>query len=188
MTFMTRDLLQRPSALKRKPTTRMPTTTTAAKSGDQPALDDPPQDEELGQADRDDRHHEGEGGAQRQALAEQRLDDRDRARGVRVERDRDQDDDRHGERVVAAADLGDEVGRHEAVDERADADPDEDVRQDLADEVLRVRPGVAEALLDREPQVERRRAAAGPDLEDPRLDPALDARAGRGRARRRSRR
>ena len=54
-------------------------------------------------------------------FAEERLDDRDRARGVAVERDAEDHERRDGERVVAAADRDDEVGRDEAVDERADA-------------------------------------------------------------------
>ena len=45
---------------------------------------------------------------------------------------------------------------------------------DLADEVPGGRPGVAHALLHREPEVERRCAAAGPDGEDPGLDPLLE--------------
>src|SRR5664280_1048516 len=142
--------------------------------GHQADLHDPAQDHELRQADGDDRHHEGERGTERQALAKERLDDRDGPRRVRVERDRDRHDDRHREWVVTPADLGDQLHRDEAVDERPDPDPDDHVEQDLADEVPGRRPRIAQSLLDRETEVERRRAAPGPDREDPRLDPLLE--------------
>src|SRR5450759_4639602 len=148
-----------------------------AEDGDQAELHDPAEDHELGQADRDDRHHEGERGPQRHALAQERLDDRDRACGVRVERDRDGHHDRDRERVLAPADLGNELGRNEAVDERPDADPDDHVEQDPPNQVLRGRPGVAHALLHREADVERRGAAPGPDREDPGPDPLFEGQA-----------
>src|SRR5450759_4690980 len=108
-----------------------------AEDRDEWPADDAAQDDELGQADGGDRHHEREGRAERHALAEEGLDDWDRAGGIRVERDGDQHDDRHGERVGSTADGGHELRRGVAVDEGPDADADQQVGHDPSNEVLR---------------------------------------------------
>ena len=69
--------------------------------------------------------------------------------GVAVERDAQRDEGRHRERVVLAADPDDELGRHEAVDDGADADADDDPLPDPPDDVERGAPGVADPVLER---------------------------------------
>ena len=144
----------------------------AGEDRDELRLHDPPEDDHLRERQGGDGHHEREGRAHRQALGDEHLDDRDGPGGVAVERDAEQDEGRHGERVVAAADRHDEVGRDEAVDDGADADADEDERQDLPDEAARGRPGVADPVLERQLHLDGP-GATRLDLPDVRLHVAL---------------
>ena len=103
------------------------------------------QDDRLRQRERDDRHHEGEHGAQRGALLEQSLHDRDDAGRVGVHGDAEQHGERHAPPGVGAHDRRHEVLGHVAVDDGADGDAGEHVGPHLADDVLDGLPGVGDA-------------------------------------------
>ena len=166
--------------------TTIPAATMRHERREQARLHDLAQDHHLGQREGRDGHHEREGGAHRQALAEERLDDRDRARGVGVERHAEGDERRHRERVARAADLDDELGGHEAVDDGADADADDHVGPDPPDDVERGAPGVAQAVAQGGLAVDR--DAPGADLPDVVLDVALELEPADQQSRRRPRR
>jgi hypothetical protein len=74
----------------------------------------------------------GEQGAHRQALVVQGLDQRHDAGGVGVERDADRDGDQHAERRCRYRLAGERVFGRSAVDEGAQADSDQQVGPDLA--------------------------------------------------------
>src|SRR5450631_617531 len=111
---------------------------------DERGFQDPAQQDELGQAERDDGHHEGEQGAHRQALVVQGQHQRHDAGGVGVQRDPDHHRDQDGEGVPGSGVLGEEVLRCPAVDGGAQCDSDQQVGPDLAQD----QPDLLNAHLD----------------------------------------
>jgi hypothetical protein len=126
-------LVDHRTRLNRNPTARIPVRRRRRRRR-AAGLEDPAQQDHLGQGQGDDGHHERQDGAHGQALGVEGLDQGQDAGGVRVERDPQDDGDGDGERIAGAGGGGEEVLGHPAVDDGADTDPDEQVGPDLADD------------------------------------------------------
>src|SRR5574338_401537 len=163
-----------PDGVEEQPHAEDPDHDDRGEDSDQRRPDDAPQDDELGQADGDDGHHERERRPQRHALREQGLDNGDGAGGVRGQRDRDRDHHRHRQGILPSTDARHHLSWHVPMDDRAQADADEDEKRHASHQVTRVRPRIPQALLHAELQVRRGCATRRPHLEHPWLYPALD--------------
>lgn len=122
----------------------------------------------------DDGHHERQEGAHRGALFVQGTDHRHDAGGVGVQRDADGDSDKDAEGAAGSGVGGEEVGGDPAVDDGTQADADEEVRPDLAEDGGDFLDAHLDALVHGEDPL-RRESVSGHRAwsEDEGLDPAL---------------
>lgn len=92
------------------------------------------EDEEFGETESDNRHHEGESGPEGDSLRDECLDDREDTGRVGVHRYPEDDRDRHREGIWFGDILLKKSGWDESVDDSADKHSDQDVGHNLPDE------------------------------------------------------
>src|SRR5664279_5667113 len=143
--------------------------------GEQRRLEHPAQQDQLGQAQRDDGHHEREQGAHRQALVVEGLDQRHDPGGVGVQRNTDADRDQDTERVAWSGVGGEEIGGHPAVNDGAQPDPDQQVRPDLLQDGRHFLDAHLDALVERQTGGGVDDLPAERGFEHERFDPFLHA-------------
>ena len=148
--------------------------TTPTKAASSLGSQHPAEQDHLGQRQRDGAHHERQHGAHRQAFGLQRLDEGQHAGGVGVQRHPHPDGHHRGERVVRAGVAGEEVFGGPAVDERAEADPDQQVGPDLAEDGLDLLAAQRHPVGPGQRLAGRDLPAVQGGLEDERLHPAFD--------------